>query len=60
MTEAQEQQPPFRVVQCLRCGFAYDEALGMQEDGIPPGTRWEDVPEGWTCPDCMAAKSDFV
>jgi rubredoxin len=45
--------------QCALCAFAYDEALGMPEEGIPPGTRWQDVPETWTCPDCSAAKSDF-
>jgi rubredoxin len=40
------------------CGFIYDERLGADE-GIAPGTRWEDVPEDWVCPDCGAAKSEF-
>jgi rubredoxin len=31
----------------------------MPEDGIAPGTRWEDVPESWSCPDCGATKADF-
>ena len=31
----------------------------MPEEGITPGTRWEDVPETWTCPDCSSSKSDF-
>jgi rubredoxin len=44
---------------CVVCGFIYDEAVGMPEDGIPAGTRWEDVPEDWLCPDCAVAKSDF-
>nr|WP_229799526.1 rubredoxin [Vogesella fluminis] len=44
---------------CLICGFIYDEAAGRPEDGIPPGTRWEDVPMNWTCPDCGARKDDF-
>lgn len=44
---------------CLICGFIYDEALGAPEDGIPPGTLWEDVPINWTCPDCGARKDDF-
>jgi rubredoxin len=51
--------PGFRKWQCILCAFAYDEALGMPEDGIAPGTRWEDVPETWTCPDCSANKGDF-
>ena len=52
-------QKPYREVQCLRCGFVYDEAAGLEADGIAPGTRWEDVPEDWGCPDCFASKSDF-
>jgi len=51
--------PGFRVWQCLLCSFVYDEAKGMPDEGIAPGTRWEDVPETWTCPDCSASKSDF-
>lgn len=44
---------------CVVCGFIYDEAAGLPEEGIDPGTRWEDVPETWTCPDCGSTKSDF-
>ena len=44
---------------CRNCGLIYDEALGLPEDGIAPGTRWEDVPEDWYCPTCGAEKADF-
>ena len=44
---------------CLICGFIYEEEKGMPDDGIAPGTRWEDVPPNWTCPECAARKSDF-
>lgn len=44
---------------CLVCGFIYDEAEGSPDDGIPPGTRWEDVPANWSCPECGARKDDF-
>lgn len=44
---------------CLVCGFIYDEALGMPEDGIPAGTLWADVPANWECPDCGVSKADF-
>jgi rubredoxin len=44
---------------CVICGHVYEEAKGDPERGIPPGTRWADVPEDWTCPDCGAAKDDF-
>ena len=30
--------------QCVVCGLIYDEAEGWPEDGIEPGTKWEDVP----------------
>lgn len=45
--------------QCVVCGFIYDEALGMLEDGIEAGTRWEDIPEDWCCPECGVGKTDF-
>ena len=44
---------------CLICGWIYDEALGDPEHGIPAGTKWEDVPMNWTCPECAARKEDF-
>lgn len=48
-----------RTFMCLICGFIYDEAAGLPEEGIPPGTRWEDVPMNWVCPECGARKEDF-
>jgi rubredoxin len=44
---------------CLICGFIYDEAAGIPDEGIPPGTRWVDIPPNWTCPECGARKDDF-
>lgn len=44
---------------CSVCGYIYDEAKGIPEAGILPGTRWEDLPEDWVCPLCGAAKSEF-
>lgn len=48
-----------RVWKCACCGLIYDEAKGWSEDGLAPGTKWSDVPDDWTCPDCGASKSDF-
>jgi rubredoxin len=48
-----------KVYMCVICGFLYEEERGRPEDGIAPGTRWEDVPENWKCPDCGAAKDEF-
>ncbi|MDX1482532.1 MAG: rubredoxin [Woeseiaceae bacterium] len=44
---------------CLICGYVYSEEEGDPESGIPPGTRWKDVPLSWRCPDCGAGKEDF-
>ena len=44
---------------CELCGFEYDEAAGLPEEGIAPGTAWADVPDTWNCPDCGASKSEF-
>lgn len=44
---------------CPICGYTYDEALGRPEDGIAPGTPWQDVPESWVCPLCGAPKAVF-
>jgi rubredoxin len=48
---------------CLICGWIYDESAGHPDPdpaaNIPPGTRWEDVPMNWTCPECGARKEDF-
>ena len=44
---------------CLICGWIYDEAEGDPEHGIAPGTKWEDVPPNWVCPECGARKEDF-
>ena len=45
---------------CLFCGYLYDEAIGIPEANLPPGTRWEDIPADWECPDCGNPKSAFV
>ncbi|CAN7446410.1 rubredoxin [Mesorhizobium sp. LjRoot246] len=50
---------PFKTWLCALCGLVYNEREGWPDDGIPPGTRWEDVPEDWGCPDCGASKDDF-
>lgn len=48
-----------RRFKCSICGYVYDEAVGLPEKGIAPGTKWEDIPENWTCPVCGAPKSVF-
>jgi rubredoxin-NAD+ reductase len=53
------QESDMKIWQCLVCGWVYDEACGWPADGITAGTRWEDIPETWACPDCGVAKADF-
>ncbi len=50
---------PFKVWQCLNCGYVYDEAVGDLDEGLAPGTRWADVPADWICPQCGTDKSEF-
>jgi len=45
--------------ECIVCGWVYDEAVGDPDSGIAAGTRWEDVPDDWLCPDCGVGKEDF-
>ena len=51
--------PVYKKYECVICGYIYDEAKGIPEDGIPPGTLWKDIPEDWECPDCGISKSEF-
>jgi rubredoxin len=44
---------------CTICGWTYDEAEGSAENGIAPGTKWEDLPEDFVCPLCGAPKEAF-
>lgn len=50
---------PSRRYRCRYCSHVYDEALGDPAGGIAPGTRYEDIPDDWICPECGAAKSDY-
>jgi len=45
---------------CDVCGLIYNEEKGLPEEGIPAGTRWEDIPDDWICPDCGATKEAFI
>ncbi len=45
--------------ECQICGFVYEEARGLPEEGIAPGTRWEDISDDWVCPDCGTSKREF-
>lgn len=44
---------------CDVCGWEYEEAKGSPENGIAPGTKWEDIPDDFRCPLCGAPKEKF-
>ncbi len=41
------------------CGYVYDPAVGDPDNGVAPGTPWEQVPEDWVCPTCEMGKDVF-
>jgi len=45
--------------ECTICGYVYDPAAGDPDNGVAPGTKFEDVSEDWVCPVCGAPKSEF-
>lgn len=46
--------------ECVLCGYVYDEAAGDPDNGIAPGTKWEDVPADWVCPLCSACFLQYL
>ena len=44
---------------CQVCGFEYDEEAGLPDQGIEPGTKFEDLPEDYVCPLCGVGKEEF-
>jgi len=44
---------------CPVCGFIYDPLTGDEQNGIPAGTPFDDLPSGWSCPVCGAPHDDF-
>jgi len=50
---------PDRMFLCTICGWLYEEARGLPDDDILPGTRWEDLPDDFVCPECGAGREWF-
>jgi len=42
---------------CELCGYVYDPASGAEE--VAPGTPFEELPDDWVCPECLAEKDQF-
>ena len=45
---------------CDLCGYVYDPEVGDEENGIPAGTPFENLPDNWVCPLCGAEKDVFT
>lgn len=52
-------QRGYRKWACAVCGYIYNEALGDPDEGFPPGTRFEAIPDDWLCPECGVSKRSF-
>jgi ferredoxin/flavodoxin---NADP+ reductase len=50
---------PFKTFMCTVCGYKYSEKDGDPAQGVPPGTRWQDLPATWVCPECGEDKAAF-
>lgn len=44
---------------CTICATIYDPAVGIVEDGIAPGTAFEDIPSDWVCTVCGSPKDSY-
>ena len=44
---------------CSVCGYVYDPEIGDPENGIMPGTAFEDISDDWICPRCRQPKFKF-
>ena len=44
---------------CRACGYIYDERDGDPDSGVAAGTRFDDIPDDWSCPLCGVTKADF-
>ncbi len=46
-------------MRCIVCNYVYDPAEGDPDNGVPPGTPFESLPDEWVCPLCGAGKDEF-
>ncbi|MCG8431566.1 MAG: rubredoxin [Candidatus Omnitrophica bacterium] len=44
---------------CKVCGYIYDPAVGDPASAVAAGTKFDDLPADWTCPDCGVGKDQF-
>ena len=44
---------------CDVCGYVFDEAVGVPEQGIKPGEKFQELSEDFSCPLCSVGKELF-
>lgn len=54
-----EEEREMKKYVCSVCGYVYDPEKGDPENGVEPGTPFEELPEDWVCPVCGASKDEF-
>jgi rubredoxin len=55
----ERKEPKMSKWECTACGYVYDPAVGDPDNGFPPGTSFESLPDDWTCPQCGVGKDYF-
>lgn len=45
--------------ECTVCGYIYDQENGDPDNGVKPGTPFNEIPDSWVCPVCGAPKDAF-
>ena len=58
-TSPAQQQEKSEKYQCKVCSYVYDSEKGDPDNGINPGTLFEDLPNDWKCPECGVNKDQF-
>ncbi len=58
--ETEKQGKNMAQYRCTICGYLYDPTRGDPDNGVPPGTPFEELPEDWVCPVCGAPKEEFI
>lgn len=43
----------------MECDYVYDPEDGDPDNGVAPGTSFDDLPDDWTCPICEGTKACF-
>ena len=45
--------------ECTQCKYIYNPKFGNEKAGIGKGTKFNELPEDWVCPDCGEGKDMF-